>query len=214
MDARRSWGDALVTNAKIFVEGGSNDSNALIIRCRAGFKKLFEKSGFIGRLPRIIPCGSRNEAYESFKTEHLAGKTSYVALLVDSEDPINDGEKPWEHLKIRDTWERPTGAMDDQVFLMTTCMETWIVADRDGLERHYEHYRSCLRKSGLPSTVNLESKDRHQVQDALLSATQDCTNAYTKNKRSFEALANADPAVLRRLLPAFARMERILKDRL
>lgn len=27
-------------------------------------------------------------------------------------------------------WDPPTGATDNQVLLMTTCMETWIVADR------------------------------------------------------------------------------------
>ncbi len=203
-----------MTESKIFVEGGGN-SKELQTRCREGFRKLLEKSGkFDNRLPRIIACGSRNDAYESFKTEHLVGKTSYVALLVDSEDPVSDGEKPWEHLKIRDKWNRPTGTTDDQVLLMTTCMETWIIADQAGLKRHYETHKPCLRLAGLPSTVSLEMKDRHEVQNALVTATQDCTNAYTKNKRSFEALANVDPAVLRQFLPAFARMERILEDKL
>jgi hypothetical protein len=205
-----------VTDAKIFVEGGGNDNHALTIRCREGFRKLLENGGLTGRLPRIIPCGSRNEAYDSFTTEHLAGKTSYVALLVDSEVPVINGEKPWEHLKNRagDNWECPAGATDDQVFLMTTCMETWIVADKEGLKRFFEKNKSCLRPTGLPSTINLEAKDSHIVQDALITATKDCSNAYAKNKRSFEALANISPGVLRGLLPAFARMERILHAKL
>lgn len=203
-----------MTDAKIFVEGGGNDNNALVIRCRAGFRKLMEGCGFVGRLPKIIPCGSRNEAYDNFKMEHLAGRTSYVALLVDSEDPVADGEKTWEHLKKRDDWDRPASATDDQVFLMTTCMETWVAADVAGLRRFFERHKPCLRAAGLPSTVNLEAKDRHLVQDALVTATQNCTNAYAKNKRSFEALANTDPAALRQLLPAFARMERILGSKL
>lgn len=202
-----------MSDAKIFVEGGG-DNKTLQTRCREGFKKLLENSGFAGRLPRIIACGSRNEAYDDFKTEHLAGRTSYVALLVDSEDPVADNEKPWDHLKKRDGWDCPDGATDDQVFLMTTCMETWIVADRDGLRHFFERHKPCLRDAGLPSTVDLETKLRHPTQDALVIATQDCTNAYAKNKRSFEALANVGPAVLRRLLPAFARMERILQDKL
>ncbi len=203
-----------MTNAKIFVEGGGNDSRELIARCREGFRKLLEKSNFTNHLPRIIPCGSRNEAYDNFKTAFRQGNLAYVALLVDSEDPVADGEKPWEHLKTRDNWERPVGATDDQVFLMTTCMETWIIADQDGLKRFFERHKPCLRTAGLPSAVNLETKLRHPVQDALVTATQDCANAYAKNKRSFEALANVDPAVLRQLLPAFARLERILKDNL
>lgn len=202
-----------MTNAKLFVEGGG-DSNELQTRCREGFRKLLEKSGFAGRLPRIIACGSRTEVYDSFETEHLTGKTSYVALLVDSEDPVPNGEKTWEHLKIRDGWDCPAGAADEQVFLMTTCMETWIIADQDGLKRFFERNKPCLRPAGLPAAKDLETKNRHTIQNTLLTATQDCINAYAKNKRSFEALANVDPAVLRRILPSFARMERILNDNL
>ena len=202
-----------MTDAKIFVEGGG-DSKELLARCRAGFKQLLENSGFAGRAPRIIPCGSRNNAYDSFQTAHRQGAWAYVALLVDSEDPVSDSEKPWEHLKRRDDWDRPAGATDDQVFLMTTCMETWIVADRNGMKRFFERHKPCLRAAGLPSLAGLEVRDRHQVQDALITTTKDCTNAYAKNRRSFEALANADPAVLRPLLPAFVRLERILNDKL
>lgn len=203
-----------MTDAKLYVEGGGGDSNELRARCQEGFRKLLMSSGFSGRLPRIIACGSRQDAYDSFKTAHLAGQISSVFLLVDSEDPIADLEMPWEHLKLRDDWERPAGATDDQVLLMTTCMETWIVADRDGLTRFFEKHKSCLRPAGLPPLDNIEAKGRHVIQDALLTATKDCSNAYAKNKRSFEALANVNPAVLRSLLPAFARMERILNSNL
>jgi hypothetical protein len=201
-----------VTKARIFVEGGG-ESRELLIRCREGFKKLLENSGFATRLPRITACGSRNQAYDSFQTEHLAGKTSYVALLVDSEDAVIDPEKPWAHLKSRDGWDCPEGATNDQVFLMTTCMETWIVADREGLKRFFEKHKPCLRISGLPNVDNLESKHRRTVQDALITATQDCANPYAKNKGSFEALANTAPAALRKL-PAFARMERLIGEKL
>lgn len=101
-----------MTDAKLFVEGGG-ESKELQARCREGFKKLLGNGGFTGRLPRIIACGSRNGAYSDFKTEHQAGKTSYVALLVDSEDPVADGEKPWDHLKVRDNWDRPADAGAD-----------------------------------------------------------------------------------------------------
>lgn len=212
-----------MSDAKLYIEGGGSgaDSKELQARCREGFHKILENSGFRGRAPRIIACGSRREAYESFQTEHLTGKASYVALLVDSEDPVTDGEKPWDHLKNRagDNWDRPAGAADDQVLFMTTCMETWIVADRNGLERYFERHKPCIRSAGLPSTVNLEARNRHAIQDALVTATQDCTNFYAKNKRSFEALANealanVNPAVLRNLLPAFARMIRILNEKI
>lgn len=200
-----------MSSACIFIEGGGN-SEELKRRCREGFHKLLDKSGFTRRAPRLVACGSRNDAYDAFQTAHRQGKFTYVALWVDSEAPVVDGEQTWQHLKLRDQWERPAGAVDEQVFLMTTCMETWIVAGRVALNQHYKG--GCLQETTLPSLVDLEQKNRHLVQDSLVHATRTCTNAYTKNKRSFEALGSADPVVLKAQLSAFARMVRILNERL
>jgi len=200
----------MVSEKRIYAEGGG-DSKEMHARCREGFRKLLEKSGFTGRVPRIVACGGRNDALDAFKTAHTGSRDAYVALIVDSEDPVVDREKPWEHLAVRDRWERPDGARDDQVFLMTTCMETWILADRAGLKKHYG---SRLQESALPSDTDRENRPRHNVQDSLMRATAKCTNAYAKNKRSFDALAAVDPAVLESKLPAFARMRRILNEKL
>jgi len=93
---------------------------------------------------------------------------------------------------------------------MTTCMETWIVADPETLKSHYGH---CLQVSALPSLVNLENRHRHDVQNALTHATRNCSKAYAKGKRSFEVLAVLNPSALEKL-PSFARMVRILKEKL
>ncbi len=48
-------------------------------------------------------------AFDDFRTACANAKPGdYVALLVDSEDPVADIEKPWEHLKARDSWTKPT----------------------------------------------------------------------------------------------------------
>ncbi len=202
-----------MSEIKIYVEGGGGNK-ALRNRCSEGFHKLLEKSGFVGRVPRIVACGSRNDAYDDFKTAHTQGNMSYVALLVDSEDPVADIEKTWEHLKTRpdDGWIRPTKATDDQVFLMTTCMETWIVADRASLK---QHYGKCLQESALPAITDLEMRDKHSVQDCLMHATKPCEkNAYAKGEHSFKVLATVDPAALTKALPSFVRMRRILDAKL
>ncbi len=199
-----------MSEVKIYVEGGGT-SNELQTRCREGFRKLLNKSGFAGRAPRIVACGSRDAAFDAFKTAHEQGGLAYVALWVDSEDPVDDVDQTWKHLKQRDRWERPAGASDDQVFLMTTCMETWIAADRAALNRLY---KNCLQEAALPALTNLERRPRHTVQDSLMQATRACSNAYAKNKHSFEALGNAGPAILKAQLPAFARMVRVLKVKL
>jgi len=90
-------------------------------------------------------------------------------------------------------------------------METWVVADRDALRKHYG---SKLQVSALPPLVQLEGRGRHDVQDRLAHATRNCKNAYTKGKRSFELLARLTPAVLEEHLPSFVRTRRILNDKL
>ena len=195
----------------IYLEGGG-DSNQLKIRCREGFCKLLEKCGFARRMPKLVACGGRDAAFDRFQTAletALAGE--YVALLIDSEDPMADIEAAWAHLKARDGWDQPLGASDAQALLMTTCMETWIIVDRAALARHYGQK---LRTSALPPLVNVESRERHDVQTGLENATEKCSKAYAKDKRSFEILGELDPEVLKPHLPSFVRILRILDESL
>ena len=134
-----------------------------------------------------------------------------MAILVDSEDPVVDSEKPWGHLKQRDGWNRPQGADDEQVLLMVTCSETWIVTDRQTLQGHYG---AALQESALPLLNDMESRDRRSTQDALVQATRNCKGAYAKGKRSFTVIAKLAPERLRPHLPSFARFERVLDKRL
>jgi hypothetical protein len=187
---------------RIFVEGGGN-KNANTA-CREGFRKLLEKSGFEGKVPRIVASGSRNNAYDDFKIFHTQGNDAI--LIVDSEDPVVDSAKPWEHLKKRDAWECPAGATDEQVFLMTTCMETWIVADRSYLKKRYKN----LQESALPSLQNLEKQDRKDILDKLETASN---NKYQKGEHSFSVLAEVSPDELKKYLPAFVRMLAILEQK-
>jgi hypothetical protein len=197
-------------SAHLYIEGGESKDDQIL--CRKGFRKLLEKSGLSKRLPKLSACGSRSSALDDFKTAHASRKTGeFIAMLIDSEDPMADTEKTWAHLKKRDNWARPAGAADEQVLCMTTCMETWIAADHAALEKHYG---SKLQKNTLPSLVNLEKRERHTLHDALVHATRNCKNAYAKGRSSFEVLAKLDPAVLQKRLPSFARVIRILNEKL
>jgi hypothetical protein len=196
-------------NATIYLEGGG-DSKELHARCREGFRRLLESCGFAGRMPRLVACGGRGEAYEDFKAAHQeAGPVAYVALLVDSEEPVANLEETWAHLHRRDGWQMPKDAEDWQVLFMTTCMETWIVADRPALAAHYGQ---ALQTSALPPVEHLEQRARDDVQERLVRATKSCSNAYTKGKRSFAILGRLHPATLDAHLPSFARAWRILKE--
>jgi hypothetical protein len=199
-------------NAHIYIEGGESKEDQIL--CRKGFRKLLEKAGFSGKMPRLTACGARNCAFDDFKTAHAKRKANaYIAMLIDSEEPVNDIEKTWAHLKLRDNWNKPSGPKDEQVLFMTTCMETWIVADRAALKNHYGHK---LQENALPPTptIALEQRGRHAVQDKLVHATRNCKNAYAKGKRSFEILAELDPVVLVKHLPSYKRVVRILRAKL
>ena len=196
--------------AYIYIEGGG-DSKGLHVRCRQGFRLLLERCGFSGRMPRLVACGSRSAAYSDFKTAHESNKAEYVAMLIDSEEPVSNPEETWDHLRNCERWERPDGADDEQVLFMTTCMESWIVADRDTLG---QHYGSRLQESALPSLIGLEQSNRQDIQEGLKRATRNCSNAYQKGKRSFEILGKLKPETMESYLPAFQRAKRILNEKL
>lgn len=198
-------------SARIYIEGGG-DSKELHTRCREGFRKLLERCGFSGKLPRLVACGGRGTTFDDFSIAHNnAAPGEYIAMWIDSEEPMVNIERAWPHLNTRDGWSAPTGAIDEQVLLLVTCMETWIVSDRDTLS---VHFNPPPQTSALPATVNLESRSRESVQDALVHATRGCSNKYAKGKRSFEILGKLNPDNLRRHLPSFVRCERILRLKL
>ena len=198
-------------SAVIFVEGGGDTSKGRI-ECRRGFRTLLDKSGFTGRMPQIRARGGRDSVYDSFETAHTkASAIDYVAMLIDSEDPVANINETWSHLNQRDGWQTPPGAQDDQILLMVTCMETWIVADPQTLN---QHFGSQLQTSALPPLNNLEDRSRQDVQDRLERATRDCPGPYTKGPKSFEILDKLNPDVLEQRLPSFRRARRILNDKL
>jgi uncharacterized protein DUF4276 len=200
-----------LVSATIFLEGGG-DSKELHIRCREGFRQLLEKSGLKGRMPRLTACGGRTAAFDDFRTGHATkGDADYVAMLIDSEEPLEELDAVWQHLKRRDGWEAPPDAADEQVLFMTTCMETWIVADQNALS---DHYGSRLQNSALPTLNDLESRSRQEVQQKLTHATRNCSNAYAKGKRSFVVLGKLSPTTLKEHLPSFRRVVRILEKEL
>lgn len=188
----------------IYVEG-RGDSKELHVRCRQGFRKLIEKSGFTKPMPHIVACGGRNATFDDFKTAmDSRSPTDYPMLLVDSEDPIVGNTTSWNHLRTRDGWIPPHGVSDDQAQLMVTSMETWLMADRAALR---EVFGASLQDGALLPEVNLEQYGRHRVQEALEHATRNCgeKKAYKKGRRSFQVLEAVNPNVLKQRLPYFKR---------
>ena len=196
-------------SARIFIEGGG-DSAQLRSRCREAFGKLLRKCGF-DRMPRVYAVGSRESAFDRFKTAHGDPMSAeYVAMLVDSETPVNDINRTWDHLRTPQSagWTRPEGATDDQVLFMTTSMETWIATDREAVRKRFPRN---FNDRPLPDLNGIEQRNRDNVFIALRRATN---NGYSKTKVSFELLGSLDPDTLQQHLPSFRRARRILNEKL
>ena len=100
--------------AHLYIEGGESKEDQ--IRCREGFRKLLEKIGLSGRMPRLSACGSREAVFDDFKTAHARWRANdYIAMLVDSEDPVADIEETWGHLQERDRWDKVLAKLDPAV---------------------------------------------------------------------------------------------------
>lgn len=199
-------------SVQIYVEGGG-DRNSLRIKCREGFRKLLEGAGFKGHMPRITACGSRNDAYDDFKTAvKRAQGGDYPILLVDSEVPVQ-GRTPWRHLSEEDKWARPEGVEEEQAQLMVQCMETWCVADRKALR---DFFGQCLNEGQLPALSELEARAKDEIQGQLVGATRQCGPArrYNKGRRSFELLGKLRAVELKLHLPHFKRLCQGLEEKL
>lgn len=175
---------------KVYVEGGGDSS--LDRECREGFSKLFGK---LGLNVQFVACGSRNNAFKRFKNAVLQSEDTWPILLVDSEEVVELSTKK-EHLTRRDiTWQFPENVAERQVQLMTTCMESWLICDKQTLK---EYFGQCFKDASLPLTTSIEEKDHHEVIEALKAATRDCgkDKSYDKGQHSFKVLARLDPQKL------------------
>jgi hypothetical protein len=191
-----------VVTIRLFVEGGGNDNRLLKRACREGFSKFLARAGFAGRMPRIVACGSRNDAYDSFQTACDEGLPAI--LLVDAEEALQ-GDSPTQHLKARDKWKFSQQIDDEQVHLMIQCMENWFLADTSTLS---EFYGQGFQTNALPKALLVESVTKQAVFAGLEQATRNTKTKgrYSKGGHSFAILARIDPEKVRRAAPSVERL--------
>lgn len=178
---------------KIYIEGGG-EQNRLKRECRRAFAAFFESAGFHGRMPRVVACGSRNEAFKDFCSSlKSAERTETLAfLLVDSEDAVKSvfQNSPWEHLGDRDHWAQPDGATNEQVHLMIQCMENWFLADPEAL---ILFFGQGFNSNALPGNTNIERITKSDVLRSLEIASRHCQKgSYGKGDHSFKILEIMD----------------------
>ncbi|PXF31435.1 hypothetical protein WH50_09560 [Pokkaliibacter plantistimulans] len=181
---------------KLFVEGGG-DSTQLKTECREGFTNFITKAG-IRKRPRIVACGSRNNAYNDYCTAVKNGEPAM--LLVDSETAVDascvQGEPatwtPWTHLHQRDQWGKPAGAQDVHCHLMVECMEAWLIADQDVLQDFFGQQFQTNALPVIPPSV--ETRQKTAIYNALKQATRNTQKGeYGKGSHSFKLLGLINP---------------------
>lgn len=202
---------------KLYVEGGG-DSNELRTACREGFTQFITKAG-ISKRPRVVACGSRKDAYDSYCIAIANG--DQAVLLVDSEDAVSSQHQagdqnswlPWNHLQSRDGWQKPEGAVDADCHLMVQVMESWFIADRQTLENFFGQH---FKVNALPATQRpVEEVSKRHVYQALENATKDCQKSkYGKGAHSFKILKEISPALVQAASPWADRFIAELKNKM
>lgn len=198
---------------KIFVEGGAR--GALSARCREGFSKFFEKAGLKGKMPRVVACGSRGQAYNDFCTALTQAKsTDIIVLLVDSEAPVSVGHSQvWQHVQQRqgDQWQQPNGAKPEHLHFMVECMEAWFMADKDCLKAYFGQGFDADK---LPRQTDIEKITKADLYAGLKKATENCKTkgCYGKGDHSFEILGKIDPQKVTTASPYAERLLDHLKN--
>ena len=171
---------------------------------------FIEKAGFCKTMPKIIACGSREDAFRRFQTALRENKTSFCILLVDSEAPLEVEKGIWHHLNRYDNWDLPVRASEENAQLMVQCMETWLLADGDALSAFYK--QGFLPKH-LPKRMNSESISKKEVFQVLDQATRfsGTKGAYKKGSHAFKILSLINPEIVSRRAPHAARLLETLK---
>lgn len=185
-------------SARIYVEGGGA-GELLDTLFRQGWSDFFRAAGLAGRMPRVVRGQGRLHTFDLFVTRVRNPRPGELPLLLlDSEEAVAPARTAWQHLKLRDNWDRPNGATDGQAFLMVQVMETWFLADR-ALLRSY--FGPSLREGHLREWPALEHVSKPDVMNALEQATSGCDKGYSKGKVSFELLAKVSPALVEAACP-------------
>ena len=195
-----------MVTATLYIEGGGS-TNSLEVRFRKGWKAFFDVAG-VGARTKIVRGGSRADTFKLFAAAVGGNRGDTLPLLlVDSEGAVQAAHSPWQHLQARDGWRKPDGASDNQAFLMVQFMETWFLADKDGLRRYFG---DGFSERAIRQWPDLEAVPKETVLRALSQATTACRKGYEKGRTSFELLAHIDPSRVKAACPhADALLQRL-----
>jgi hypothetical protein len=203
----------MVNEIRVYIEGGG-DSRFGKDQLRKGFRifldDLYQEARQRGvRFHTPVLCGSRNSAFDDFRTALSSHPNAFNVLLVDAEAPVT--ATPWAHLKSRDGWDNP-GVNDDCCHLMVQTMEAWFIADGDTLA---SYYGQGFLHSAIPANPNVENIAKTTIETALANSTRHTNKKkYTKIRDASCLLERIAPAVVRGKAPHCNRLFTVLQGKM
>ncbi|HIK07071.1 MAG TPA: DUF4276 family protein [Trichormus sp. M33_DOE_039] len=202
----------MVKEVRIYVEGGGDGKNTKAL-IRQGFSQFFKPLVELARSKKvkwnIIICGSRNSVFQDFKNALKDHPDAFNILLVDAEAPVKV-ESPWQHLKLRDNWDKPSGVDDSQCHLMVQVVEAWFIADIETLKKFYGQ---GFKENSIPKNSNVETIDKDSLEPSLKTATRSTSKGeYHKINHASKLLELVDLATVRKASPYCDRLFTTLQD--
>lgn len=164
----------------IYIEGGAKGNKALKIELRKSFQKLIEEYNINIDYFQVISGGSRSDIYKKFDTIF---PDSIVLIDSEKEIPVDKRIPKWDFVCKSESWNKPKNANEDSLFFMAACMESWIVSDKDTLQKFYG---KCFQAK-LPQAQDLSTISK----DSIMKAIKECNKKYDK-KDSFRILEKVD----------------------
>ncbi|WP_413175736.1 DUF4276 family protein [Anabaena azotica] len=182
----------MVKEIRIYIEGGGDSKNTKKL-IKEGFAGFLKPIADIARNQKIkwdiIICGTRNNAFRDFKNALKSHPDAFNILLVDAEAPVKINS-PWEHLKLRDNWDKPAGVDDNNCHLMVQTMEAWFIADIATLKKFYGQ---GFKENAVPKNANVEIIAKDNLERILKTATGSTTKGeYHKIKHAYKLLELLD----------------------
>ncbi|MBD2499621.1 DUF4276 family protein [Anabaena azotica] len=196
----------MVKEVRIYVEGGGDGKNQKGL-LKQGFNQFLKSLEELAKSKKIkwdvIMCGSRNNAFRAFKDALKSHPEAFNVLLVDAEGPVNV-DSPWQHLKLRDNWDKPSGVDDSQCHLMVQAMEAWFIADVETLKKFYEQ---GFKENAISKNSNVEAVEKDRLEPSLKAATAKTTKGeYQKIQHAYKLLKLLDVSRVRQASPYCDRL--------
>ncbi len=193
----------------IYMEGGRRGSDSASERrkvndLRRNMRHLFDS---LPRHPRVVACGSRNEAVNLF--QYTLSRGEIAILLIDSEAEKGATEETISFFQRMAATNNdaqislPAGATNQNVYLIVQCMETWFLADVEALAGYY---KQGFNRNALPKSKELEQVAKLDVLAALKAATRQTQRGEYQKRHGLELLGLLDRKKLAGRCPHFASL--------